>query len=149
MMFIFLLSNTLVFVNLIDPSTCFVTFKSYDSGLFKDCTSKSGNVLQNNHDEKIVKTDYTNSINILNTNMNEINGKPAIENVGEGRAFLSYLYPIFPQFYDVDHINDVWRFFEDPEVVQTFITIHISNVSTLLGLVKKLEIGFLYHQTKS
>ena len=130
MNFIFLLSNTLVFVNLIDPSTCFVTSKSNDFDLFKDYSSKSEN-LQNNYGEKIVKTDYTNSINILNTNMNEINGKPAIENVGEGRAFLSYLYPIFPQFYDVDHINDVWRFFEDPEVVQTFITIHISNVRTI------------------
>ena len=48
---------------------------------------------------------------------------------------------MFPQFYDVDHVNDIWRFFEDPEVVQTFITIHISNVSTLLGLFKKLEIS--------
>ena len=145
MMFIFLLSNTLVFVNLIDPSTCFVTFKSNNFGLFKDYSSKSENV-QNNHDEKIVKTDYINPnpIQILNTNENKINGKPDIENVGEGRAFLSYLYPIFPQFYDVDHINDIWRFFEDPEVVQTFITIHISNVSTLLGLFKKLEISCLF-----
>ena len=136
--FIFLLSNTLVFVNLIDPSTCFVTFKSNNFGLFKDYSSKSENV-QNNYDEKIVQTDYTNTIQILNTYENEMNGKPDIENVGEGRAFLSYLYPIFPQFYDVDHINDIWRFFEDPEVVQTFITIHISNVSTILGLFKKSE----------
>ena len=137
MIFIFLLSNTLVFVNLIDPSTCFVTFKSNNFGLFKDYSSKSENV-QNIHDEKIVKTDYTNPIRILNTNEYKINGKPDIAKVGEGRAFLSYLYPIFPQFYDVDHINDIWRFFEDPEVVQTFITIHISNVSTLLVSFKKL-----------
>ena len=139
MIFIFLLTNTLVFANSIDPSTCFVTLKSNSIGLFKDYSSKTENV-QINHDEKSVKTDYTNPIQMLNTNENEIHGNPDIDNVGEGRAFLSYLYPIFPQFYDVDHINDIWRFFEDPEVVQTFITIHISNVSTLSGLLKKSQI---------
>ena len=127
MIFIFLLTNTLVFVNFIDPSTCFVPFKLNKFGQFEDYSA------QNNHDERIVKTDYTNPNQIFNTNQREIKGKPDVKNVGEGRAFLSYLSPIFPQFYDVDYINDVWRFFENPEVVQTFIAIHISNVSKLLG----------------
>ena len=127
MIFIFLLTNTLVFVNFIDPSTCFVPLKLNKFGIFEDYSA------QNNHHEKIVKTDYTNLNQIFNTNENEIKGKPDVKNSGEGRAFLSYLSPIFPQFYDVDYINDVWRFFENPEVVQTFIAIHISNVSKLLG----------------
>ena len=130
MIFIFLLTNTLVFANFIDPSTCIVPFKLNKFGLFEDYG------MQNNHHEKIVKTDYTNSNKIVNTNENEINGKPDVNNVGEGRAFLSYLSPIFPQFYDVDYINDVWRFFEDPEVVQTFIAIHISNVSKHFGFIQ-------------
>ena len=127
MIFIFLLTNTLVFVNFIDPSTCLVPFKLNKFGQFEDYSA------QNNHDERIVKTDYTNPNQIFNTKQSEIKGKPDVKNVGEGRAFLSYLSPIFPQFYDVDYINDVWRFFENPEVVQTFIAIHISNVSKLLG----------------
>ena len=130
MIFIFLLTNTLVFVNFVDPSTCFVPLKLNKFGLFEDYSA------QNNHDERIVKTDYTNPNQIFNTNQNEIKSKPDVKNVGEGRAFLSYLSPIFPQFYDVDYINDVWRFFENPEVVQTFIAIHISNVSKLIGLFK-------------
>ena len=130
MIFIFLLTNTLVFVNFIDPSTCFVPLKLNKFGIFEDYSA------QNNHDERIVKTDYTNSNQIFNTDQREIKGKPDVKNVGEGRAFLSYLSPIFPQFYDVDYINDVWRFFENPEVVQTFIAIHISNVSKLIGLFK-------------
>ena len=127
MIFIFLLTNALVFANFIDPCTCFVPFKLNKFGQFEDYSA------QNNHDERIVKTDYTNPNQIFNTNQSEIKGKPDVKNVGEGRAFLSYLSPIFPQFYDVDYINDVWRFFENPEVVQTFIAIHISNVSKLLG----------------
>ena len=127
MIFIFLLTNTLVFVNFIDPSTCFVPLKLNKFGLFEDYSA------QNKHHEQIVKTNYTNLNQIFNTNENKIKGKPDVKNVGEGRAFLSYLSPIFPQFYDVDYINDVWRFFENPEVVQTFIAIHISNVSKLLG----------------
>ena len=130
MIFIFLLTNTLVFINFIDPSTCFVPVKLNEFGQFEDYSA------QNNHDDRIVKTDYTNPNQIFNTNQSEIKGKPDVKNVGEGRAFLSYLSPIFPQFYDVDYINDVWRFFENPEVVQTFIAIHISNVSKLLGLFK-------------
>ena len=125
MIFIFLLTNTLVFVHFIDPSTCLVPFNKF--GLFEDYSA------QNKHHEQIVKNNYTNLNQIFNTNENEIKGKPDVENSGEGRAFLSYLSPIFPQFYDVDYINDVWRFFENPEVVQTFIAIHISNVSKLLG----------------
>ena len=127
MIFIFLLTNTLVFVNFIDPSTCLVPFKLNKFGQFEDYSA------QNNHNERIVKIDYTNPNQIFNTNQSEIKGKPDVKNVGQGRAFLSYLSPIFPQFYDVDWINDVWRFFENPEVVQTFIAIHISNVSKLLG----------------
>ena len=130
MIFIFLLTNTLVFVNFIDQSTCLVPFKLNKFGRFEDYSA------QNNHDERIVKTDYTNPNQIFNTNQGEVKDKPDVKNVGEGRAFLSYLSPIFPQFYDVDYINDVWRFFENPEVVQTFIAIHISNVSKLLGLFK-------------
>ena len=133
MIFIFLLTNTLVFVNFIEPSTCFVPFNKFELnkfGLFEDYSA------QNNHDEKIVKADYTNLNQIFNTNEKDIKCITDVKNVGKGRAFLSYLSPIFPQFYDVDYINDVWRFFENPEVVQTFIAIHISNVSKLLGLFK-------------
>ena len=52
------------------------------------------------------------------------------ETVGEARWMVSYIFPIFPQFYDVD-LNGVWNFLKRSDTIGYFVIRDLISVSIL------------------
>ena len=67
------------------------------------------------------------------------------ETVGEARWMASYIFPIFPQFYNLDY-NSVWNFLKRSDTIGYFVVrdiISVSRFSLNLKNIRKRIINIL------
>jgi len=60
------------------------------------------------------------------------------ESVGEARWMASYIFPIFPQFYNLDY-NSVWNFLKRSDTIGYFVVRDIISVSRVRFNLKTIR----------
>ena len=82
-----------------------------------------------------VKDKIQNNDNLIDSKKELNNAVSEKETVGEARWMSSYIFPIFPQFHNVDY-NGVWNFLKRSDTIGYFVIRDIISVSrqSLFGI---------------
>ena len=82
-----------------------------------------------------VKDKVQNNGNLIDST-NELTAVNEKETVGEARWMSSYIFPIFPQFHNIDY-NAVWNFLKRSDTIGYFVIRDIISVSrqSLFGII--------------